>query len=292
VPESNGAYMAWGDADGDGDLDLAFSGFSSGPSADILVNTDGVFSYSGTVLSVTTQSSFSWFDYDNDGDLDLLSGGGNGFIALYQNNGGMNFTRVTSLGFVDKSANLPESSNCAFDFDADGLMDFVRIGSYFSLGITSVFILAQNNQTSAALRPALPSSAAPLNVQAALDSENDTVTITWDVPPESENFTFLVHFRTDQVASPTYVTAESETSLLIPQFGNAGRKNFYLITGYTADDLTGLHYSVQTISNDFRASPRSGPFVSSTSTSVSTSGSTETSSTQYVSAASQIVSFL
>ena len=66
-----------------------------------------------------------WIDYDNDGDKDLFISSYNGPNLLYQNDGNMNFTDVTS------SVGLPTTSQETFgvtfaDANMDGYLDFYQ----------------------------------------------------------------------------------------------------------------------------------------------------------------------
>ena len=91
-----GTYIAWGDYDNDGDLDILFTGesFEESPSVKIsriYRNDSGVFTDIGADLTGFENSKVAWGDYDNDGDLDILltgyTGFGSGYISkIYRNN--------------------------------------------------------------------------------------------------------------------------------------------------------------------------------------------------------------
>ncbi|MFQ6673283.1 MAG: FG-GAP-like repeat-containing protein [Fidelibacterota bacterium] len=124
--------VAWGDYDGDGDLDILLTGTSTGSSSGavskIYKNTNGSFSeISATSAPLTGVywSAVAWGDYDSDGDLDVLITGytGSGRISkVYRNDGG---------NFTDTAANLTGvsiSSVAWGDYDNDGDLDILLAG--------------------------------------------------------------------------------------------------------------------------------------------------------------------
>ncbi len=131
--------MAFGDFDGDGDLDLAAVGrMGSSGFTQIYANLGASLGYSfvqsssANPITDVRYSSLAWADYDNDGDDDLLITGstaGSGyFIELYNYDPG-------SLVFVKDlaaSASLPTAvdiGSVAFaDYNKDGWLDLAIIG--------------------------------------------------------------------------------------------------------------------------------------------------------------------
>ena len=65
--------VAWGDADGDGDLDLVVGNYW-GPNQIFLNDGEGNFSVSTLQVYGNYTTSVAWGDADGDGDLDLVVG--------------------------------------------------------------------------------------------------------------------------------------------------------------------------------------------------------------------------
>ncbi|MBK7405022.1 MAG: CRTAC1 family protein [Phycisphaerales bacterium] len=109
--------IAWGDADGDGDFDLAVANTSGG--ANGLYLNDGVGGFAGG-NAFGNKNTFAavWADFDNDGDLDLAIGNGsNAQNYLEINNGDGTFTEQPEFGLRSTVA------MAWADFDLDGDLD-------------------------------------------------------------------------------------------------------------------------------------------------------------------------
>ena len=111
--------IAWGDYDGDGDLDLAVE---SQHDPTRLYRNDGGTLTESAVWETTeagTTGSLAWGDYDGDGDLDLVVGNTTNPIRLYRNDGG-----TLTTGAVWSSAEQNDAQSIAWgDYDGDGDLD-------------------------------------------------------------------------------------------------------------------------------------------------------------------------
>jgi hypothetical protein len=110
--------VAWGDWDGDGDLDLA-AGNSNAPNR-VYENAGGdlTLAWSSTLAEPTY--SVSWGDFDGDGDLDLAVGNFNEPNRVYANTSG-------SLSPVWVSTHVQDTIAVAWgDFDGDGDLDLAE----------------------------------------------------------------------------------------------------------------------------------------------------------------------
>lgn len=124
---------AWGDYDGDGDLDLVVQGsrsfdFPYEPVTTLYRNDGGSFVADGEVELVSLHSgSADWGDYDNDGDVDLLlTGEGENderITQLYRNDGGSFEAVATDL------AGIAFGQAVWGDYDRDQDMDVLLVGA-------------------------------------------------------------------------------------------------------------------------------------------------------------------
>jgi hypothetical protein len=139
------AALAWGDYDGDGDLDLVTCGDSDPdapevPTTRLYRNDGGAFTSLGAAgLPDIDRGDLAWGDYDNDGDLDVLVTGfynvpANGILAaVYRNDGGTFVDAGVGLGAVFAS------SAAWGDYDADGDLDIALSGTTGSVRVASVY---------------------------------------------------------------------------------------------------------------------------------------------------------
>ena len=131
---------AWGDYDGDGDLDLALTGLTTlgAPTTIVYRNDNGVFNTVPGSFLGEFAGAVTWADYDGDGDLDLLVTGipsaAVGTLPqtrLYRNDAGA----FTSVAHPFQAAYLGPVAWA--DFDGDGDQDVLICGADASgLGAT------------------------------------------------------------------------------------------------------------------------------------------------------------
>ena len=109
------ASVAWGDWDGDGDLDLAAG--NRGEANRVYENTGGALASVWTSTDTIATRSVAWGDWDGDGDLDLAAGNDGEANRLYGNTGG-------ALTPVWNSADTDSTRSVAWgDWDGDGDLD-------------------------------------------------------------------------------------------------------------------------------------------------------------------------
>jgi len=117
--------LAWGDYDGDGDLDLVLAGEAHGDKTTALFrNNGGTFATVAVPFVGVQNAALSWGDYDNDGDLDLLVSGETDTATithLYRNNGG-------SFDLASTFTGLTAGSAAWGDYDNDGDLDLLLCG--------------------------------------------------------------------------------------------------------------------------------------------------------------------
>ena len=145
LPIASAGSVAWGDYDNDGRLDFVLSGSLQ---TSIWRNTGGGFS--NMTASVAPglpglyNSSVAWGDFDNDGRLDLLVTGltnlSGGAVSQLWRNTGNKFTKVPIPGLVG----VAQSSVAWMDFDRDGRLDFLIMGSSNGLASGAICQLWRN----------------------------------------------------------------------------------------------------------------------------------------------------
>jgi hypothetical protein len=124
---------AWGDYDGDNDLDLYITNWGSGVGPTVAVNRlyqndNGSFSDVASAKGVSDGAfrnsvDAHWVDFDNDGDLDLYVVEFDAQDQLYQNNGTGTFSNVTGRSGVNVISQGDEQAAAWGDFNKDGNID-------------------------------------------------------------------------------------------------------------------------------------------------------------------------
>ena len=96
--------VAWGDYDGDGDLDILLTGDTGSAYVTEVWRNDGggSFSQASTAPTGVNWSDAAWGDYDNDGDLDILlagyTAGSTQVTEVWRNDGGGSFSSNSQFG--------------------------------------------------------------------------------------------------------------------------------------------------------------------------------------------------
>jgi WD40 repeat protein len=116
---------AWGDYDGDGDIDLYLA--SSGPNRLLRNERDGSFSDAtrGPLGDPGISFAAAWSDFDGDGDLDLAVANRDGGSKLLRNDGGADFTDATAAALLRDDEGL--TALTWVDPDCDGRPDLFAV---------------------------------------------------------------------------------------------------------------------------------------------------------------------
>ncbi|CAG0935875.1 hypothetical protein TFLX_04726 [Thermoflexales bacterium] len=134
---------AWGDYDGDGDLDLAVIGQVGSTASTKIYRNDGKDVFTDILAAVANlySGSVDWGDYNNDGHLDLLlTGCADGSCStrttrIYRGLGNGSFSNVVGPGLISVAL-----GDVAWgDYDHDGDLDILLLGHTGSAGATRIY---------------------------------------------------------------------------------------------------------------------------------------------------------
>ena len=175
------SYLAWGDYNNDGWLDIAICGESTeGYVSEIWKNDgDGTFTKTNDLTGVSN-SSLAWGDYDNDGDLDLVVvGSETGEVPsskIYESDGDPNYNFTPNGQSLD---DVDQGSVAWCDYDGDKDIDLALTGSSVSGAVTKIY---KNNESANSL-PAPPDSSL---FETTYDTTTKQLTIGWTSGSDSE----------------------------------------------------------------------------------------------------------
>jgi len=177
---------AWGDCDGDGDLDLLHTGLSaSGMVAKVYRNDGGAFVDLAAPLLAVGVSSATWADADNDGDLNIHL---EGTVVAYQNPASKLYLNDGLGSFTDSGVFLEPvwwGQAAWADADNDGDLDLLETGARVGdIPFTALYLNDAGTPNS------LPNG--PANLSATVGAWSNgafQVTFSWDAGSDAETAT-------------------------------------------------------------------------------------------------------
>lgn len=173
------SFLAWGDYNNDGWLDIAICGDTIGECvSEIWKNDgDGTFSKTSDTLTGVYNSSLAWGDYDNDGDLDLVligvASGETRTSKIYKNSGesgGYSFSVDAGQTYLTA---VDQGSVAWCDYDGDKDIDLALTGSSAGGPVTKIY---KNDESVENTLPTPPTSSEFITTY---NSTTGELTISW-----------------------------------------------------------------------------------------------------------------
>ena len=248
--------LAWGDYDGDGDLDLAAAGISdAGLRTDVYANdgNGGFEALAGFSFTGIQGGDLVWGDYDNDRDLDLVVAGNNGsnaILQLYENTQGRVGADTPFALDTITLRGLDFSAVSLADIDGDGDLDLLSSGS--TGGFDPLPLTIVNDNLEAQFNRNLP-PATPLPIAAADDG--NSVRLSWNAADDDgedtpQSMSYNLRVGTSRNGNEIF---SGITGLGI---GNVGQNLDHRLQQLTSGTY---YWSVQTIDDGFSRSAWSNP---------------------------------
>jgi hypothetical protein len=264
LPGLQSSAVAWGDYDGDGWLDFAIIGDTSGSVffsvCQIWRNTGhGFINVTETVASDLRglrDGALAWADYDNDGRLDLLLGGQNAALTVARNNGTtFDNLRYEGLGSgTDLIAPLIYGAVGWGDYDNDGRLDILYAGY---TGDGRIAGLLRN-------RTAAPNTVPTAPTGLAMTVSDQSVMLSWDAAVDAQTPSSALTYNVRAGTNPGGTNlvafhADANGFRRVPAMGNSQLRRALPITGLTNGQP--VYWSVQAIDGALAG----GPFSSQSS---------------------------
>lgn len=242
----------WGDADGDGDLDLLLTGFTAAhePVTQLYLNEADGFQLVEIGIPGVLEGFAKWGDYDNDGDLDILLVGNTIMDPPRQfrvfSNDNLTFESIFN------GPGVGQASGGWADFNNDGFLDIFINGQNENFELVASIYLNDGGTVGGRKADTNAAPTVPANLSAA--TSGNSVWLSWeqsidDLTAESSLSYNVTVERNGEIVIPSLSSSNGRRTLV--EFGNAG-----LQSSFRANDLLPGEYqwSVQAIDNSFLAS--------------------------------------
>ena len=246
LPQLRGGSVAWGDATGNGRLDLLVSGtnVNGGLVTSLLIfdpNTRTFANRPEAQLQPAVAGHAAWADFDDDGLADLAISGadaaGNPVARLYRNVGGNSLALESTTS--DALLPLRQAYLAWGDVDHDGKIDLAHLGEHAD-GSPRLYVYRNQN--------AAPNQVPPVLTNLGHDISADSVILSWDEPSSTESYTYNLRVGTTpgnwNVVAPA---AANDGYRQLASRGKAGARPAYRLMGL---DSAWYYWQVQTVGPD------------------------------------------